>query len=167
MIGKLQPWRTVLCDINVVAIKPMKKNPRKQRCCVYIFPSFFPQNSSSCQRAEKKEVFLQIAGAGKQHKNIAVFSSPLTDKFLYVDGEDKVTSNTQLCVHPSAVLTSSELVFSIRQENPDVSQLCSKSIFNRMKSNSFGSSVSFHPWSHINRVHILMCCPPAKPISYF
>lgn len=51
MIGKLQPCCTILCDINVIAIKPMRRNPRKQRCFIAAFSLFSPLKSSTSGRA--------------------------------------------------------------------------------------------------------------------
>lgn len=64
MIGKLQPCCTILCDINVIAIKPMRRNPRKQRCVVAAFSSLSPQKSSSSGRARqgKEEEFPELEG---------------------------------------------------------------------------------------------------------
>lgn len=63
MIGKLQPCCTILRDINVTAIKPMRRNHRKQRCVVAAFSLFSLQKSSSYGRAvQEKKCFHELEG---------------------------------------------------------------------------------------------------------
>lgn len=57
MIGKLQPCCTILCDINVIAIKPTRRNPRKQRCVSAALSLLCPQKWSSSGRAAQGKGF--------------------------------------------------------------------------------------------------------------
>lgn len=100
MLLQLSQWRKIPENKDVsFAFSPhsspktpavVRGQKRKRQCCQQKMPA----NSRSSEAAQN-------------HRR--VLSSPLTNKSLYIDGEDKVTSSTQLYAYTSAVLTSSEL----------------------------------------------------------